>query len=124
MRLDPFYPALYLQRLGYAYFGMERYEEAVTLFERARKRNPGLNAWMIFATYGHLGQIEAAENSLAEYLEYRGWGTWRQVKHILPYFPYKNPIDLGRFARGMVKAGLCCPDQVTLRPSGLRDLQK
>ncbi len=56
MRLDPFYPAPYLQRLGYAYFGMERYEEAVTLFERARKRNSGLSAWMLFAAYGHLEQ--------------------------------------------------------------------
>ncbi len=64
MRLDPRYPALYLQRLGYAYFGMEQYTNAVTMFERARKRNPGLSAWMLVAAYGHLGQVQAAKDAL------------------------------------------------------------
>ena len=124
MRIDPAYPALVLQRLGYAYFGMEQYEEAVTMFERARQRNPGLNALMLLAAYGQLNQIDAAQRALATYLEYRGWRTWREVKHILPYFPYRNPADRERFARGMVKGGLCCSEHIERPASSLRDLQK
>ncbi len=124
MRLDPAYPALVLQRLGYAYFGMEQYEEAASIFERARHRNPGLSAWMLVAAYGHLNQIDAAQRTLTTYLEYRDWGTWRQVKHILPYFPYRNPADRERFARGMVKGGMCCPDHITGPASSHRDLQE
>ena len=76
------------------------------------------------AAYGHLDQREAAQRALTKYLEYRDWGTWRQVKHILPYFPYRKPEDRERFALGMVKGGLCCPEQITAPAGSHSDLQK
>jgi len=105
MRLDPYYPARYLWFLGLAQFCVGQLQEAATSFERAHKRNPGLGAWPLAATYAHLGREQEAADLIAEYLKRRGWKT-RTVKSLLPYFPFKDPKDTDRFVEGLRKAGL------------------
>jgi adenylate cyclase len=97
MRLDPYYPAGYLWFLGLAQFCVGQLEEAATSFERARKRNPGLSAWPLAATYAHLGREQEAADLIAK---------TRTVKSILPRYPFKDPKDKDRFAEGLRKAGL------------------
>ncbi len=106
MRLDPYYPAQHLWLLGLAQFCVGQLEEAATSFERARKRNPGLAAWPLTATYAHLGREQEAKGVLAEYMKMRRVSKPPTVKEVLKYFPFKDPKDTDRFAEGLRKAGL------------------
>lgn len=64
MRLNPHYPPTYLWVLGLAHFGMEHFDKAATLFERAQKRTPALLGTLlgtvVASTYGHLGRKQEA----------------------------------------------------------------
>jgi TolB-like protein/class 3 adenylate cyclase/Flp pilus assembly protein TadD len=64
MRLDPHYPAYHLFVLGLAHFGTEQFEKAVTLFERALKRNPQNYVPLIplSAALAHLGRKQEAKS--------------------------------------------------------------
>jgi tetratricopeptide (TPR) repeat protein len=42
MRLNPHYPPVYLLRLGWAYFSIGRYAEAVATLKKTINRNPNL----------------------------------------------------------------------------------
>jgi tetratricopeptide (TPR) repeat protein len=66
MRLDPYYPPKYLTILGAAQFGMENYEEALSTFDRAVKRNPKSERSLIYmaSCYGHLGRMREAEDTI------------------------------------------------------------
>jgi adenylate cyclase len=106
MRLDPYYPAQDLWNLGLAQFCVGQLEEAAASFERALKRNPGLGAWPLAATYAHLGREQEAKGVLAEYMKKRRVSKPPTVKEVLKYFPFKDPKDRDRFAEGLRKAGL------------------
>jgi rhodanese-related sulfurtransferase len=66
IRLDPRHPPSYLTIFGAAEFGMGRYEEAVLTFKRVARRNPDDELPLIYlaSSYGHLGQIHEAENTI------------------------------------------------------------
>jgi len=51
--------------LGLAHFGMEQFDKAATLFERAHKRYATLLGTVVVSTYGHLGrkQESSADHS-------------------------------------------------------------
>jgi len=68
MRLDPHYPAYHLFVLGLAHFGTEQFEKAVTLFERALKRNPQNYVPLIplAAALAHLGRNQEARAEIEE----------------------------------------------------------
>jgi len=106
MRLNPHYPAQYLWFLGLAQFCVGQLEDAVTSFERARKRDPMLAAWPLAATYAHLGHKQEAADVLAEYTKRRGRSRPPTVGRILKNYPFKDPKDRVRFAEGLRKAGL------------------
>jgi adenylate cyclase len=108
MRLDPHYPAQYLERLGAAYFSTENFEVAVDALARARRRNPGLAAWMLAAAYGHLGRVEEAAATLTRYQEHRGQSKLPSVDLVVGVHPYKRREDAQRLGDGLIKAGLCC----------------
>jgi TolB-like protein/class 3 adenylate cyclase/Flp pilus assembly protein TadD len=99
MRVDPHYPVDYLYALGMAHFGMEQFQEAASLFERAFKLKPEIGwveATPLAAAYGYLGQEEKARACIDKYMK------------ILRYdnFIYKNPEDKDRLLGGLRKAGL------------------
>ncbi len=108
-RLNPYSPAGYLWNLGLAHFCLGQFEEAVTLLERAQKRNTKMAPWLLAATYGHLGREQEAADVLAEYIKRRGFKrvTAEKVVTNYPWISHlKLPSDRIRFANGLYKAGL------------------
>jgi adenylate cyclase len=108
--LDPYHPPSFEFALGNSLFGLERYAEAATEFEKATKRNQDDHLQFIYliAAYGHLGRVEEAGKTLAVLDALR-----RKVR--LPSFnvssttnvvPYKDRADLRRLQEGLRAAGV------------------
>jgi len=80
MRLDPIYPAYYLNRLAQAQYAMGRFKDAAATLEKSTLRNPD-NDWTyvyLTATYGQLGDTEKATQAAAQANKLRakaGWGA-------------------------------------------------
>ncbi len=66
LRLDPHHPPDYLVTLGGALFGLERFEEALSAFERAIQRIPDNEITRIYraAALALLGRIEEADDAI------------------------------------------------------------
>ncbi len=108
MRLDPHNIANHLYTLGLAHFGMEKFQEAASFFERAFKLNPEMGLAQrgyLAASYGYLGQEEKARTELdkLEIKEVRELYDLH-VKYEAAY--YKNPKDRARLLDGLRNAGL------------------
>ena len=117
MRLDPHHPPAYLITLGAAQFGLERYKEAATTFERAVKRYPDNELPLIYlaSSYGHLGQIKDADNAIEAANDVRAkLGlddlTLEKKSPTFTDSPFRGEIDFPRFggkqAQERVRAGL------------------
>ena len=121
MRLEPHYPAFYLNVLGWAQFSMEQFDEAADSFGRAFKRNPE-NHWVLLhlaAAYGHLGRKQEATAAIEELkkiypvvgeLSVERISDWPSAKR------YKNPADKKRFLEGLRKAGVPTILDMLLKP--------
>jgi TolB-like protein len=111
MRLDPHYPPDYLWILGFAQFGMERFDEAVASLEQATMRNPDGVGQYIFlaATYGHLGREQEARSAIETFnglREKSGW-TWPlNLQYVSLDWGFKERTDLERLREGLRKAGV------------------
>jgi TolB-like protein/class 3 adenylate cyclase/Flp pilus assembly protein TadD len=107
MRLDPHYPAYHLFVLGLAHFGTEQFEKAVTLFERALKRNPQNYVPLIplAAALAHLGRKQEAK-SVIENLKKVVPGFTLQFLRESFLFRYKDSEDQQRLSEGLRKAGV------------------
>jgi adenylate cyclase len=105
MRLNPWQPFLYTWVLGHAYFLMEQYEEAISLFEKVVESNPHYHAGhlALASAYGLAGRIDDAEWEAEELLNLQPDFT---LTDSLRRTPYKNPADLERWIAGLRKAGL------------------
>jgi hypothetical protein len=84
---------------------MEQMEEAVTLFERAQKRNPESPVTALAATYAYLGREQEAKDLLTKFRKRRGIKNL-SVKKVMRYYPFKDQKDADRFAKGFHMAGL------------------
>jgi TolB-like protein/Flp pilus assembly protein TadD len=109
MRLNPYYPGWYPYFLGVAQYCLERYEDAASSQERAFRVNPNSSAWWLAAAYAQLGREEEAADVLTKYIKKRKWKYGTPVETTFEYWPFKDPIDLDRFADGLLKAGLPRP---------------
>ena len=107
MRLDPHYPAYYLFVLGMAHFGTEQFEKAVTLFERALKRNPQNYVPLIplAAAHAYLGRKQEAK-SVIEQLKKFVPGFTIQFLDESFLFRYKSTKDQHRLSEGLARAGV------------------
>ncbi len=105
MRLDPHYPPIYLFYLGYAYYVMRQYEEAVAALKRSLTRNPDfLYARLVLAVvYYEWGRAEEAQAELAETLRISPRGSMEGQRERLPF---KDQAVKDRFAEALRKAGL------------------
>jgi tetratricopeptide (TPR) repeat protein len=119
MRLDPQYPAHYLFVLGLAHFGMERFEEAETSFERSLTRNPEnyLPLIPLASTYAHLNRKQEAVNAIEKLRNTLPMVTMTFVRGC-PLWKYKNPKDKKRLLDGLKNAGLPSSIYETLRKTG------
>ncbi len=107
MRLDPYYPASYLTRLGRAQFALGQYLEAVTTLKLSTERNPQDDRAHLFlaATYGHLNKLEEAKVAVntANILRARtGWDDLTLQDVSL----WKWAGDRTRIREGLIKAGI------------------
>lgn len=121
-RLDP-HAAVNLYILGLAHFSMAQLEEAAILFERAFKRSPLNQSWKapLAATYAHMRNVEKARSALGDY----GGGLYT-VQDIMALWPFNDAKVAKRFAIGIVKAGVCCEENLRyylddLRKAGLEE---
>jgi len=107
MRLDPHYSAYHLFVLGLAHFGIEQYEKAATLFERALKRNPQNYIPLIplAAAHAHLGRKQEARSEI-EALKKVVPGFTLQFLQESFLFRYKDSADQQRLSEGLRKAGV------------------
>ena len=98
----------YLYTLGLTQFCLEQYEDAAITLEKFssehRTHNP---AWLLAATYAHLGRQQEAEEMLKKYMRESGYKD-HTVERVLKIYlhAFKDPKDTARFAEGLHKAGL------------------
>lgn len=101
MRLNPFFPDQYLWHLGGAYFNLQRYQEAIDSV--LKMQNPTEGRRILAASYGHLGQIDRANEQARLVREAHpnfSAERWASVQ------PDKYDEDVLHFLDGMKRAGL------------------
>jgi TolB-like protein/DNA-binding winged helix-turn-helix (wHTH) protein/predicted Zn-dependent protease len=69
MRLNPRYPAMYLEQFGSAYYQMGRYAEAIGALKEAERRMPTASDVQTTLTASYLGQWLSQEGPAAQTLE-------------------------------------------------------
>jgi adenylate cyclase len=103
MRLDPFYNPNASAWLGFAYYMLERYEEALPPLRQCISRSPNQRfsrTWLA-ATYAQMGQLSAARAEAAEALRIDPQYTISRMAMI-----FKHDADREHYAEGLRKAGL------------------
>src|SRR5919106_5625299 len=105
MRLNPRYPAEYLQALSLAYREAGRYEAALAPGKRVLTLNPNFMPahFNLAVIYSELGQEEAAQAEVAEVLRLMPNYSLEVARQALPF---KDPADLERVLTALRKAGL------------------
>jgi tetratricopeptide (TPR) repeat protein len=108
MRLDPQYPWPYLYLIGLARIELGQFEEAVAALQRVLRwpsASNDVNAAIAIA-HALLDQKEEARAALKVYTDRRQWTPW--VYQVLEHWQFKREVDIWRFGRGLLEAGLCC----------------
>ena len=105
MRVDPFYAPVAPGVLGFAYYMLQRYAEALPLLRECAVRAPNFRASHIWlaATFAQLGQLEEARAEAAEVLRIEPKFTIITTKRISLF---KATVDAEHFSDGLRKAGL------------------
>jgi TolB-like protein len=113
MRLDPHNLARHFYILGLAHFAMGQLEQAANSTERALKLSPEAHHWglLLAAIYGCLGRDQEAGGELQRWSRFMG-GFSLELRYTMTIWPFKDEEVAGRFANGLLKAG------VLGRPSG------
>ena len=109
MRLDPLYPPYTQFVHGLAEFGLERYDAAAELLQRALARNPEdfSPAAPLAALYVHLGQEDKAKAGAGDLPRRLARGEHRGVRHLLALRaqgrprPHRRPAALARGSRAL-----------------------
>jgi adenylate cyclase len=104
MRLDPFYLPRVPSLLGFAYYLLGRYADALAQLQTAVPRAPdhGHSRRYLAATYAQLGQLDKAREETAEALRIDPWFTINQAIFAKIC---KRREDGDRFNDGLRKAG-------------------
>jgi TolB-like protein len=108
VRLNPHYPTSYLYELGLARYGMEQYDEAAVVLERAEILNPD-DRWSSRLLIATLGQLNRTKEAVA--IIDRIEDSWRgfdplSVRGVAFWYPFKESADAERLADGLRKAGV------------------
>jgi tetratricopeptide (TPR) repeat protein len=105
MRLNPRYPAGYLEERGKLQYALGRYDDAIATLEAVTERNP--NMWLgrmfLAASYVEAGRMDDAEWEIDELLVAN---PGLSLPTIGDYVPYEHSSDRERFAAALEKAGL------------------
>ena len=105
MRLDPHYPPNYLVFLGFTYYSMEMYEEAISSLKRAVTRSlDNIHGNLLLAIiHSELGQKEEAQARVAKILRISPHASLESERERVPY---KDQALLERHLEALRKAGL------------------
>ena len=97
------------------------YTAAETKLKSAFELNPGEMEILapLTVAYAQLGQKEEARAALKKYTDFWILYAPRIVTH-MEFWPFKREADIRLFGGGLVKAGLCCDDQLEEYISSLR----
>ncbi|MCK5273399.1 MAG: tetratricopeptide repeat protein, partial [Alphaproteobacteria bacterium] len=113
MQLDPYFPANHLFALGTAQLMLGRYNEAETTLERALVLTPENKEILspLTVAYAQLGRQTKAMDTLQKYTDF--WILFApRIETHMPWWPFKREVDMRLFGGGLVKAGLCCEEQL------------
>ncbi len=108
MRLDPHYPSIYVETLGYAQFCLEDFVQAALAFEEALKLNPEEERVYPYlaATYAYLGRKQDAQTTIARFSEIKiSRGGMPPDILDIPY-GFSNDGDRDRVTKGLLLAGM------------------
>jgi adenylate cyclase len=104
MRLDPFYEPNAPAALGFAYYMLGRYQDALPLLQEAVSRAPAMahGHYTLAQTYARLDDPDKAraEVEIALHLE-----PWYRISQSLTARYFKRPEDTEHLAGGLRKAG-------------------
>jgi tetratricopeptide (TPR) repeat protein len=115
IRLDPNFPGSYLFALGTAQLMLERYEAAETTLKRALAfSSEDTNILVpLGIAYARTGQQEEAKVALQKYTDAWVWSSPKiENFNYMPWWPFRREADIRLFGGGLIKAGLCCEDQL------------
>jgi TolB-like protein/class 3 adenylate cyclase len=101
MRLNPFYPDLYVWNLGEVQFDLGRYEDAIQTLSQMRDQSQGYR--LLAASHALLGHRKEARHYAKQVLMAQpGFSLehWRNIP------PDRNPEPRERYLEGLRKAGL------------------
>jgi adenylate cyclase len=101
MRMNPRHPSWYWGVLGYAYYEVERYEEALAALKQDNKPFFTVHR-SLAAVYVRLGQLEKARAEVAKLLEMEPDYTLESENHR----PYKDETRRVRLINDLRKAGV------------------
>ena len=105
MRLNPFPEAYQLTYLGFAYYSLGRYEDAIEVYIKALKRSPNdlfAHIWLS-AAYSAMGREEEARKQAEELVRL---DPTFSVERFGEVFPIKDKGEAERFIDDLRKAGL------------------
>jgi adenylate cyclase len=104
MRLDPFYLPHVPSLLGFSYYLLKRYADALPQLQKAVSRAPNHphTRRYLAATYAQLGQFNRAREETAEALRIQPWFT---ISEAIFARICKSPEDAEHFSDGLRKAG-------------------
>lgn len=105
MRLNPYYPVNYLATLGYAYFSLGQYNEAIEAEKKVLIRNPDyLGSHMLLAViYTELGRDEEARAQIEKALK---TNPQLSLESFSKRLPFKDRTQFERLINAWRKAGL------------------
>lgn len=104
MRLDPFYEPNAPMALGFAYYMLARYEEALALLQQAVSRAPEMahGLYVLAMTYAQLGERDKAIHVVEHALRLE---PWYKISQSLTARYFKRPEDAEHLVTGLRKAG-------------------
>ena len=105
MSLDPHYPPHYLFFLGFCYYAMGQYEEAIAALKRSLARNPDHFSphRALAVIFSELGRKEEARAEVAEMLRISPGASLEGERERIVF---KDQAVLERYLEGLRKAGL------------------
>ena len=121
IRLDPTFPGSHLFALGTAQLMLERYDEAQATLQRALAFIPedlGIIVPLIIAN-ARTGRQEEAKAALQNYKSIFLVNS-PKIENYMPWWPFMRETDIRLFGGGLIKAGLCCQDQLEVYIGKLR----
>jgi adenylate cyclase len=121
IRLDPNFPGSHLFALGTAQLMLERYDEAQATLQRALAFIPedlGILVPLSIAN-ARTGRQEEAKAALQNYKRIFLVNS-PKIENYMPWWPFMRETDIRLFGGGLIKAGLCCQDQLEVYIGKLR----